>query len=132
MSAQPFPNCVGFRTLRAVRTFVFLCRWLGRLLILGAVYVLVCAFFLPQGIQFLNPVACPETLELDNARYSPPSQPDNERLELVCTSPDASESAAQPIGLVVVGSIALGLALLYVAQNRSQHRLRAPAGPTLR
>lgn len=109
-----------------------LCRWLGRILILGAVYVLVCALFLPQGIQVLNPVACPDTLELDNARYRPPSQPDNERLEVVCTSPEASKSATQPIGLIVVGAVAAGLALLYVAENRSHPRLHAPSGPTLR
>lgn len=108
------------------------CRWIGRILILLAVYILVCAFFYPTGIQFLNPVACPETLELDNARYSPPSQPDNERLELVCTSPDASESAARSIGLIVVGTVAVGLGFLYVAQRRSQVRARVPSGPPVR
>ncbi len=115
-----------------MHVFATVCRWLGRLLILFSVYVLVCAFFYPQGIQFLNPVACPDTLELDNARYSPPSQPDNERLELVCTSRDASESAARSIGLIVVGSIAVGLALLYVAERRSHPRARVPTGPPLR
>ena len=115
-----------------MHVFATICRWAGRALVLGAIYVLVCAFFLPQGIQFLNPIACPDTLELDNARYSPASQPDNERLELVCTSPEASESAARAIGLIVAGSVACGLALIYVAERRSQPRLRAPSGPGLR
>lgn len=116
----------------SVRAFASICRWTGRILILGAIYVVVCAFFLPQGIQFLNPLACPETLELDNARYSPPSQPDNQRLELVCTSPDGSESAARAIGLIAVSAVAAGLALLYVAQRRAQPQVRLPGGPPVR
>lgn len=115
-----------------VRAFVFVCRWTGRLLVLGAVYVVVCAFFLPQGIQFLNPLACPDTLALDNARYSPPSQPDNQRLELVCTSSEASESSARAIGLISASALAAGLALLYVAQRRAQPHLRIPGGPPVR
>jgi hypothetical protein len=112
-----------------VHVFATACRWIGRALILGAIYVLVCAFFLPQGIQFLNSAACPKTLELDNARYSPPGEPDNERLELVCTSSEASQSAARSIGLIVAGSVAVGLALLYVAQRRSTPTIRVPSGP---
>ncbi len=111
------------------RALALLARWLGRALVLFAPYVLVCAFFLPEGVQFLNGVACPPTLELANARYTPPGQPDNERLELVCTSPEASQSAAQPILLIAAGSLAAGLALVYVAERRLAPRARIPGGP---
>ncbi len=115
-----------------MNAFATACRWLGRALILGAVYVLVCAFFFPQGVQFLNPVVCADTLELDNAAYRPPEEPDNERLELVCTSPEATESAAQKVFLTVAAATAAGLALLFVAQRRSGVRARVPTGPTIR
>ncbi|HRW39567.1 MAG: hypothetical protein KDB04_13685 [Acidimicrobiales bacterium] len=111
---------------------VTIARWLGRALVLGAVYVLACAFFFPQGVQFLNPLVCADTLELDNAAYRPPPEPDNERLQLVCTSPEATESAAAKVFLVAAGSAAAGFALVYVAQRRSQVRAHIPGGPTIR
>jgi hypothetical protein len=107
-------------------------RWLGRLLVLAAPYVLVCAFFLPAGVQFLNPVVCPEGLELDNARFGGRFQPDNERLELVCTSPTASVSAAREVLLVAVGLVAAGLACFALAQRVGRDRIRGPASPALR
>lgn len=107
-------------------------QWLGRILILAVPYVLVCAFFLPAGIQFLNPVVCPEGLELDNARFGGRFQAGNERLELVCTNANASVSAAQDILLLVGLLLVSGLACFWVAQRVGRQRMHAPAGPTLR
>lgn len=114
------------------RALALLARWIGRALVLFAPYVLVCAFFLPGGIQFLNGVACPSGLELSNSRYTPANAPDNERLELVCTSAQATQSAAHPILLVAAGSLAAGLALVYVSERRLRPRVLLPSGPTLR
>jgi hypothetical protein len=114
------------------QTVATVIRWLGRILILAVPYVLVCAFFLPAGIQFLNPVVCPEGLVLDNARFGGRFQADNQRLELVCTSANASVSAAQDILLIVAVLLAAGLACFYLAQRIGRQRMHAPVGPTLR
>lgn len=107
-------------------------RWAGRIFVLLAVYVLVCSLFLPAGVQVLNPIACPEGLELDNARYALPNGPDNSRLELVCTSPEYSQSAAAKIALVVVGFLTLGLIAVYFSDRLRRGHFRAPQGPTIR
>lgn len=106
-------------------------RWIGRILILFAPYVVMCALFLPQGIQFLNPALCPPGLELDNARYAGPHRSNDAKLELVCTGPEATQAAAAKIALVAVGSITLGLVFLYFSQRAERQRMYRPTGPPL-
>ena len=101
-------------------------RWAGRALILFAIYVLVASFFLPSGVQFLNPVVCPDNLELNNARMRPAGFPDDEKLEVVCTSTTYSENALPRILLLSAGSVAVGLGFLYVAQRLSRPRYLLP------
>ena len=62
---------------RATSTFL---RWAGRILILLAALVLVASLFLPDAVQPLNPIVCPNGTELDNSRYTPPRAPDDEKL----------------------------------------------------
>ncbi|MCB0971198.1 MAG: hypothetical protein KDA97_06725 [Acidimicrobiales bacterium] len=101
-------------------------RWSGRALILFGIFVLVASFFLPAGVQFLNPLVCPDNLELNNARKLPAGLPDDEKLEVVCTSTTYSENALPRILLVTAGSIAVGLGFLYVAQRMDRPRYLAP------
>ena len=105
-------------------------RWAGRALILFGVYVLVASFFLPSGVQFLNPVVCPDNLELNNARMRPAGFPDDEKLEVVCTSTTYSENALPRILLLMAGSIAVGLGFLYVSQRLSRPRYLMPGSPS--
>lgn len=114
---------------RGLRTTL---HWIGRALIVLAVYVLVCSFFLPSGVQWLNGAVCPDGLHLDNARYSLPGGPNNNRLELVCTSPEYSQSAAAKIALVVVSLVAAGLLVIYIGERVARPHIRGPQGPTLR
>ena len=100
--------------------------WLGRGLVLAAPYVVVCALFLPAGIQFLNPVACPDGLELDNARFTGEDRPDNAKLEVVCNSPEGSTSAGQEITLITVGLLAAGGLALYASSSLRRHRRQLP------
>ena len=101
-------------------------RWSGRALILFGIFVLVASFFLPAGVQFLNPLVCPDNLELNNARKLPAGLHDDEKLEVVCTSTTYSENALPRILLVTAGSIAVGLGFLYVAQRMDRPRYLAP------
>lgn len=107
-------------------------RWAGRAFILLAVYIGVCSLFLPAGVQWLNPVACPKGLELDNARYTLPNAPNNAKLELVCTSPTYTQSAAQKIILIAVVLVTLGLISLYFSERIPRHRHRVPTGPPVK
>ena len=101
-------------------------RWCGRLFILLAIFILVASFFLPDAVQPLNSVACPDGTELDNARYSLPGRPDNARLELVCTSPTYTESAAHKVLLIVIGLGTAGLVSLYASQRLVRPKYRNP------
>ena len=114
------------------RTAGLLLRWTGRLFVLGAVFVLVSSFFLPAAVQPLNPVVCPTGTELDNARYAIPGGPDNARLELVCTSPTYTVSAAHKVLLVVIGLVTFGLIALYFSQRLMRPRVRVPTGAVVR
>jgi len=107
-------------------------QWVGRLSVVGAIYVLVCAFFLPAGVQFLNPLVCTPGLELDNARYSGPFEPDNQRLELVCTSTVGSTSAAQKVFLIAATMVASGLGAIYLSSKFLRKRQLIPGGPPIR
>lgn len=107
-------------------------RWIGRGLIALAIYVLVASLFFPSGIQSLNSIACPAGLELDNSRYTLPNGPDSERLELVCTSPNATQSAARDIALIVAALVVVGLAAIYLGERMGHPRMRVPDGPTIR
>lgn len=104
-------------------------RWAGRAFVLLAVFVGVCSLFLPAGVQWLNPVACPKGLALDNARYTLPNAPHNAKLELVCTSPSYTESAAHKIILICVTLVTLGLIALYFSERIPRQRHRVPARP---
>lgn len=106
-------------------------RWTGRLFILLAVFILVSAFFLPSAVQPLNPVVCPEGTELSNHRFGSRNGPDNAPLELVCTSAQHSESAAQKVLLVTVGLVTLGLISLYFAQRLQRPKFHRPDTPVL-
>jgi hypothetical protein len=112
-------------------TAALILRWLGRILILAVPYVLVCAFFLPSGIQFLNPVMCPEPLHLDNGRYLGNDKPQNAKLELVCTGPAGSSSAGHKVLLLSATLITLGLVAFYFAQRSTRVVYRPPSVPRL-
>lgn len=114
------------------RTAGIVLRWSGRFFILLAAFILVASFFLPDAVQPLNPLACPEGTELDNARYSLPGRPDNARLELVCTSPTYTESAARKVLLIVISFVALGLVALYFSQRLIRPRVQRPNVPQMR
>ena len=101
-------------------------RWIGRGLILLGVFVLIASFFLPSGVQFLNPVVCPDNLELNNARMRPAGFPDDEKLEVVCTSTTYSENALPRILLFTAGAVAVGLGFIYVAQRMGRPRYLRP------
>jgi hypothetical protein len=109
-------------------TFTTTLRWAGRALVLLAAYVTVAALFFPAGIAPLEPMVCPEGTTLDNERYRSTFARDDSKLEVVCTSPDQTESAFGPLALVVASLVALGLAASYVAQRRSDPRYQAPTG----
>ena len=106
--------------------------WIGRLCILGAIFVLVASLFFPEAVQPLNPIICPEGTELDNGQYVPPNSPDNRNMELVCTSATFTQSAAKEVGLVVVGGIAFGLGCIYLSHRLRHPVTRVPTGPTIR
>lgn len=101
-------------------------RWVGRILIVAAAYVTVSAVFFPAGIAPLEGVVCPAGTTLDNERYRPPFARGEGKLEVVCTSPDLTESAFGKLALVVVSLVALALAAFYVAQRRSREHYRIP------
>lgn len=104
-------------------------RWVGRLMVLLAIFVVVCSLFLPEAVQPLGSVICPEGLELDNSRYVPPFAADDGKLELVCTGPERTESAASKVLLVAASLTAVGLALIYLADRSGRDRYLAPSGP---
>lgn len=104
-------------------------RWIGRGLVLLAIFVVVCSLFLPQAVQPLSSAVCREGLELDNSRYVPPFAADDGKLELVCTGPDGTESAASKILLIAASLTAAGLALIYLADRTGRDRYLAPTGP---
>jgi hypothetical protein len=114
------------------RTFATLLTWIGRILVLGAPYLLVCSFFFPAGVQFLNPVVCDDGLAIDNVRFGGRFDAGDDRLELVCTSATASVSAARSVLLLSAALVAGGLACFYVAQRLAHPPMRGPTGPTLR
>lgn len=97
-------------------------RWAGRACILLAVFVLVASLFLPDAVQPLNSVVCPEGTELSNGRWLPENAPANAKLELVCTSSSYTESAAKKVLGVVIGLIAVGAIAIWI----SDRVLRAP------
>jgi hypothetical protein len=103
-------------------------RWAGRVLVLLAVAIGVCALFAPEVIAPLEPLVCPDGTTLDNERYRPPFAPGEGSLELVCTSPFQTESAFVPVALLVVGLIAVGLAGMYVAERRSHPGVHVRTG----
>jgi hypothetical protein len=111
------------------KTAAAVLRWVGRILVLAVPYLLVCAFFLPSGIQFLNPVMCPEPLHLDNGAYVGPSKPDNAKLELVCTGPEGTQSAGHKVLLLSASLITLALVAFYFAQRSSRIVYRPPSVP---
>lgn len=103
-------------------------RWLGRLLILLGPAILVGALFLPDVVQPLNTFVCRDGLELDNARPAIPGGP-TPGIELVCVQGTYAESAGREVLLIAVGSVALGLAALYVSASFLRPRYRAPDDP---
>jgi hypothetical protein len=80
---------------------VTILRWTGRVLVVAAAYVTVCALFFPEGIAVLEPMVCPDGLALDNERYRPAFARGDGKLEVVCTSATATESAFGRLALVV-------------------------------
>lgn len=117
----PYPLGMG-------RSIGVVLRWTGRALVVAAPLVLVCALFLPQAIEPLSPVICPDGFDLDNRRTSGAFEGDNNRLELVCTSPTASESAAQRVLLFCAIVLATGLAALYLSQRFTQQHMVMRSG----
>ncbi|WP_421118461.1 hypothetical protein ACE2AJ_13855 [Aquihabitans daechungensis] len=111
---------------RAASTFL---RWSGRILILLAALILVASFFLPDAVQALNPLVCPEGTELSNARYTSPGAPENEELELVCTSATYTESAAQEVLVIVGGLVAFGALALWFSTRVTQRPTTRPNVP---
>jgi uncharacterized membrane protein YphA (DoxX/SURF4 family) len=101
-------------------------RWIGRGLILVAIYVALCSMFFPSGIEPLSDVVCPSGTELDNAAYALPGRPDAPKLEVVCTSPAYTESAGADVALVVGSLAAVGLGALLVS-GRLPRMARRPA-----
>jgi len=111
---------------RVASTFL---RWAGRILILLAALILVASFFLPDAVQALNPLVCPDGTELSNSRYTSPGAPDNERLELVCTSATYTESAAQEVLVVVGGLAVLGIVALWFSTRVTRRPITRPSVP---
>jgi hypothetical protein len=103
--------------------------WCGRLFVLLAVLILVAALFLPDAVQPLNSVVCPTGTELANARYTPRGAPNNEKLELVCTSPTYTESAARMIMLVVGGLAVVGIFSIWFSTRLRQRPMTRPQVP---
>ena len=114
---------------RVASTFL---RWSGRILLLLAALILVASFFLPDAVQPLNPLVCPAGTELDNSRYAIPGGPDNEKLELVCTSATYTESAAKKVLVVIGGLGAFGLLALWFSTRVTQHPTTRPNVPAHR
>jgi uncharacterized membrane protein YphA (DoxX/SURF4 family) len=99
-------------------------RWLGRGLILLAIYVALSSLFFPEGVQPLSDVVCPAGTELDNGAYALAGRPDEPKLEVVCTSPSYTESAGADVALVVASLVAVGLGALFLSGRmpRMAHR----------
>jgi hypothetical protein len=114
------------------RTASGILRWTGRGLILLAVFILVASLFLPDAVSPLSPLVCPDGTELSNARYTPPRAPENEKLELVCTSASYTESAAKPVLGVVVGLIAVGTIAIWIASSMIRKPVVRPQVPQAR
>ncbi|MGN6696201.1 MAG: hypothetical protein ACTHN0_18625 [Aquihabitans sp.] len=107
---------------------VFL-RWAGRILILIAVFILVASLFLPDAVSPLGDLVCPSNTELSNTRYTPPTAPKNERLELVCTSRAYTESAAQKI-LLISGFLGVaGIVAILVSGRITKPHTSGPVVP---
>ena len=107
-------------------------RWVGRVLILLAPYVLFCSLFFPTGVQVINPLVCSEGLELDNKAPSVPGSPDDGKLEIVCVSDGDtrySESAGRNIALACAALVTLGLVAIYFSQQFARTQYRPPSQP---
>ena len=64
-------------------------KWIGGLLLLAVPYVLVCGFFAPRGVQFLNRAVCERTYHIDNRGAVPrdvPGRKATNSIELTCKS----------------------------------------------
>ncbi len=112
------------------RTASVALRWAGRIFILLAAFVLVASLFLPDAVEPLSSVVCPEGTELDNSRYAIPGGPDDEKLELVCTSSTYTESAARNVLVIVVGLVALGLIAIWFSSRIARPRTTRPDVPS--
>lgn len=110
----------------AASTFL---RWAGRLLILVAVFVVAASLFLPDAVSPLESVVCPAGTSLDNTRYTPPNAPENERLELVCTSRTYTESAAPKILFIAGGLGVAGMVAILFSGRIARPRTNRPVVP---
>jgi hypothetical protein len=113
------------------RTASVFLRWAGRAFILLAAFILVASLFLPDAVQPVGDAVCPDNTVLDNHRYVPEHAPDNEKLELVCTSPTYTESAAKPVLAIVVGFMALGLIAIWFSSRMTRTSMSRPSVPQM-
>lgn len=113
------------------RTASTLLRWCGRIFILLAAFILVASLFLPDAVQPLGDAICPAGTQLDNSRYAIPGGPDNEKLELVCTSSSYTESAAQEVLIVVATLVIVGIVALWFSGRVVRPRTTRPDVPSM-
>lgn len=107
-------------------------RWAGRILILLGVFILSASLFFPSAVAPLSPVVCPAGTELSNTPYTSPNAPANNDLELVCTSREHTESAAQEVLLVAGGLGVAGIVALWFSSRMARSHTRLPDVPAAR
>ena len=105
-------------------------RWTGRIFILLAVFILVASLFLPDAVSPLSSVVCPAGTELSNNRYTAPNAPDNDDLELVCTSRTYTESAGQKVLLIAGGLGVAGIVAIWFSGRITATHRQAPSVPS--
>lgn len=98
----------------------------GRILLVAAPYVLICAVFAPRGVQFLNPVMCQTGQHLHNQSLNSDG---DKTLEVVCRSSGSTDNViAKQVAVVLVLLVASYAAYTLAARLR-RGRTSAPGHP---
>ncbi|MCU1355514.1 MAG: hypothetical protein JWM89_932 [Acidimicrobiales bacterium] len=103
-------------------------KWIGRLLLLAVPYILVCGFFAPRGVQFLNEPICDPGQHLDNRGAVPSdANPDTTNsIELTCKSDQLIVNATGRILTVCAVLVAASLGFFLTSNRMTVRRISGP------
>ena len=100
--------------------------WLGRLFLLAVPFIIICAFFNPKPIQFLDTIACDKGLSLQ-VQENDPQQPFDNRV--ACESETVLTDATGRIFGIAGASFLLASGCYALRSRITPRSLSAPRVP---